>query len=233
MPDIVYRPAIRSDAASLADLIHRAMGDDADNAHLAAVLAIPSHFTRLAVVDDALIGFVDGFLTQSPEATWRFELDLLAVDEAWRGCGVGAELVRSILESAEQTPATMIRALVRAGNMPMETLMSRAEFKAESALYELWVKSVGALGPQLPHPPDDVQAGVVPVTTLTYRGVWLEGDINELLIAKALSHALRDRAEIVGATVPDDSPFRHTLQHMAFDMAGVYRWWHRSCKRGL
>ena len=63
-------------------------------------LAEPGHHLCLALVDDAPAGFVTGVEMTHPDKGTEMFLYELAVDEAFRGRGIGAALVRALGDRA-------------------------------------------------------------------------------------------------------------------------------------
>jgi hypothetical protein len=103
-----------------------------------------------------------------------------------------------------------VRALVAVDNQPMQRICTRFGFE-QSALQSLYVQQASQLNVSASH--------FVPVQTLTYSGLWLEGAINR-------NEMLRlDASETIGAVVSSESDAASLLEEANFIHVKDYHWW--------
>lgn len=160
---------------------------------------------------DDVLGFVSGFLTRSRAGRLRWEIDLLAVRRASQGQGLGQSLIRRICEDGEKRGAVLARAAIRVENLPSQKAFEKAGFSTAGRIHHLylWDPQSGAVSHRSLDP-----VLLLPVDTLTYRGLWIEGleqvswSKQRLAVRTARAWAARARATResrlnTGALVPD------------------------------
>lgn len=176
----------------------------------------PGHETVVAVDGDLVVGFVVGFTTLSERGEHRLEVDLLAVDPAWQGRGIGRELVRCLTEI--DTDADFARALIRVGNVGSERAFAACGYAPEVTTTILYVAS--AEGRDIHIKVDGLH--LIPVETFTYSGVWLEGQhtSENLRLAR---HGIGQG--IVGAVIPSADALILAPEAAGFERISEYRWW--------
>src|SRR5690348_1761671 len=171
------RQITQTEAPALAQLI-RATGLDhnPDPERIARVSLESNHVILVETASDgALIGFVDAFSTISQEGILRWEVDLLGVHPAYRGQGIAQSLIREVVRRGQALGATTSRALVHVENAASASAFQRCGFTLNSAIRQLFVSddqpSIGSSS----LPPETY---LLPVATLTYSGVWVEGVVS-------------------------------------------------------
>ena len=214
------RQVTQSDAPELAQLI-RATGLDhnPDPERIARVSLENNHVTLVeTTVDGTLIGFVDAFSTISAFGTLRWEVDLLGVHPTHRGQGIAQSLVREVVKSGQAIGMTHARALVYVDNGASTKTFQRCGFTPDEAIQHLCVseRSVNeaTLAPASAH--------LLPVSTLTYTGLWIEGEpsLEALRCAQAVRTRYRwDVAGVVLRAANDTA-----AQAAGYDLVGEYRW---------
>jgi ribosomal protein S18 acetylase RimI-like enzyme len=119
-----------------------------------------------------ILGFVSAFLTVAGDGRRRWEVDLIAVRPASRGQGLGTRLIRHACKADQARTASLIRALIRVENVPSQRAFERAGFATDGRRHRLFVWPPGTGGETHTYAgPVDL----IPVDTLTYRGLWMEG----------------------------------------------------------
>ena len=217
--DWTIRGAEPEDAAAIADVLLNCWPDDTpDIERISSLIRSGQHLTSCCWAGASCAGFVDAFRTTSAEGSGRWEVDLLAVYESVRGFGIGTSLINRAVETAP--PDTKLaRGLVRVGNVAAGLAFAMAGFRISGMRLALYtaspLESVTAL-----------EAGyTVPVETLTYSGLWLEGVPSFDLLKAARSEAAARGVEQVGTLVTAE--YEELCQAAGYSAAGVFHWWLR------
>jgi len=217
------RQITQTEAPALAQLI-RATGLDhnPDPERIARVSLESNHVTLIETAsDESLIGFVDAFSTISQEGILRWEVDLLGVHPAYRGQGIAQSLIREVVRRGQVFGATTSRALVHVENAASASAFQRCGFTLNSAIRQLFVSDDQPATGSSSLPPETY---LLPVTTLTYSGVWVEGVVSPQALRCAQAVRARYHWMIAGALSVDSHMARGTGYHMV----GSYRWLNQS-----
>lgn len=197
-------------------------------AAIGLAISLPTHLTLVATDGDLVVGFVDGFDTLTREGHHRWEVDLLAVHPEWRRQGIATEMLRATLDEGRIRGATQARALVGASNGAMERTMRATGFEIGEREHVLYIGSEAyeaadqGLEPGLP---------LVPVTTMRYRGLWIEGELTPDLIAAAHVRREAEGRELIGAVVPSaDRAANQVALWNGMWPTGLYHWWRRDLR---
>lgn len=126
----------------------------------------------VAESEGSVEGFASGFLTVDGSGRRRGEIDLLAVRPDRQGEGLGPRLIAGLAEEATYWKVDVLRALIRVENHPSQKAFGRAGFKTDRRVHRLLLWSPRS-SLQAPEPPESVS--LIPVDTITYRGLWIEG----------------------------------------------------------
>ena len=220
---IQIRRAAADDAADIAMISGASLDTEMDEARLRHLLVLRRGFTFVAALSNRVIGFADYFLTVSSDDEIRLEFDLLAVHPTTRGRGIGQRLVHAGIEQAKRLGAASIRALVAVDNHAMQRLGAANQFQRSKDRFALYVS---ARYPRSPSCANNVQAYLIPVETLTYAGIWIEGAVSQAAIDNALSIASARKLTTVGAVVSSqDAAAAALFRANHFDYIGKYDWW--------
>lgn len=220
---IQIRRAVADDATAIAMISRASLDTEMDEARLRHLLLLTRGFTFVAVSSNGVVGFADYFLTVSQDGEIRLELDLLAAHPTARGKGIGRRLVRAGIEQAERLGVSILRALVAADNAAMQGLSGALGFRRSPEHSALFVIS---RYPKSPSYTDNAQGYLIPVETLTYTGIWIEGAVSQAAIDNALFIAHARRLTTVGAAVSSrDTAAGALLRANGFDCRGRYDWW--------
>lgn len=218
------RYAEASDAAAIADLKQAAWPDEPppDPAYYAHVIQKPGHATQLAAVGDRALGFIDGFLTLAADGTRRWEVDLLAVHPAARQRGLGRSLVAACTTAGLAMGAAYARALIHVENTASQRTFARCGYRQEDRHCRLFVMSDGT-DDGSPAPPD---AHLIPVTTLNYRGLWVEGNRSAAALGAARAIRARHGWDVVGTVIPlANADALSAAAAVGYATVGDYAWW--------
>lgn len=220
--DPIFLPATLSDIATLATIKHATWPNEEplDPATVAAALQTAVHQTHIATISGQPAGFVSSFLTQSATGQQRWEIDLLAVHPDFRGRGLGSKLVETAVNA---TPTVAFaRALIHVDNLPSQRSFARHGFQPSGSPVILHICS-HPTPHTTPLPP---ATHLVPVNTLTYRGLWLEGDLSPTAFQSAQTECLHQQRDLVGTLIPAaDQPRQQAAQACGFMAVGMYQVW--------
>ena len=155
-------------------------------------------------------GFSSAFLTPAPVSCW--EVDLVAVLPNSRGKGVGSDLIRGTVSGAPREKAEIARASVRVDNCASQGAFERVGFSTDmiERTLLLWDPVIGC-DESFYHP----GVALVPVDTLTYRGLWIEvrehesdGSMIRAAINACRSRIAKEGRLNTGALVSDSQQIR-------------------------
>lgn len=225
---MLIRQAVPNDAPDLARLIGLIWNDDTPNAaSIARVIQERDGCSLLGYdendakndVKNVVIGFVDGFMTMDIDGVSRWEVDLLGVHPNARGKGIAAQLIASLCERGAEQGAGYARAVVRHDNVGAQKAFTRAGFKTDGHDCRLCVAS-----PNATHVDLNVDDGayLLPVSTLTYQGVWIEGTPTPRGLAAARAICARHGWDTAGVLLADDTT------PDGYEEVGVYQFWTKS-----
>lgn len=218
----IIRRATPKDAPAIASLATAAlaMRIDADSPRVRKILN--AGLTFVATHNGAIVGFAGGFYTFDRNGSSRYELDLLAVAFDARGRGVGGRLVEASLAAARDNRSKLMRALVHSDNRSMQRLCRRHGFAALPRKYQLFVAVPRPVVRRL----QTHAAHLIPVETLNYSGIWLEGRLSQEAIDDALWRTSQSDMSTIGAVIPVDALHAAELLRLnAFNLVGQYGWW--------
>jgi ribosomal protein S18 acetylase RimI-like enzyme len=188
----------------------------------------------VAADKDDIAGFVSAFLSTGKDGDRRWEVDLVAVRRASQGQRLGRRLVIKACQDARRHSVSVARAIIRVDNIASQRTFENAGFTTDRAIHKLllWtpVSSDNPIGEA-----DNV--ALLPMDTLTYRGLWIEGLTSEELTTTEQRQAIRAARSMVakdgrlnaGALIPIDE--EHLLATDLRDEAcvhGEYYWFIKS-----
>jgi N-acetylglutamate synthase-like GNAT family acetyltransferase len=125
----------------------------------------------VATEGEDVVGFISAFLTAGQHGKRRWEVDLLAVRFASHGQRLGQKLVETICQDAKARSAHIARAAIRIDNVASQKTFRNAGFATDWEVHKLFLWIPAVEGPNIYS--GDIT--FVPVDTVTYRGLWLEG----------------------------------------------------------
>lgn len=228
------RQAVASDAYEIVTL-HKNVWPQEDQLQLdfaSSVLSKRHNCSFVAEIADVVVGFVDAFITKDVQQVQRGEVDLLAVHPDYRGQGIAWQLIKTITEHMISDPDIhWCRAFVRPGNLPAEKIFERIGYHAETRVRHLYINTTppepsrfsSRAGLSASQP---IVPGCIEVETLSYKGLWLEAEINDDFLKAA--HNLQDyyNLAVCGAmldlTLSDQIK---TLKRAEYDYVGDFRQW--------
>ena len=222
MSDEIRRGTIR-DVDAIAEIINLSFGDDIDRERVSHLLILSHNDIYVAELSGKMVGFVENFITISQDNRVRLELDLLAVHPSARGRGIGKILVQASMLRASELGVNCLRALVAYDNHVMQQVCKQRNMTQSEDEYGLYVRAPQATPPALV---EVAKSHLIRVDTLTYRGIWLEGDITRSAITNADIIGTQNQCDILGAVVPlTDTDVIRMLDENHFEhVNNYYRW---------
>ena len=192
-------------------------------------ISSPEHQVFVAVDSGEIAGFLSAFLVSSPVPRW--EIDLIVVRATSRGKGIGTALIEEALTYGSNLGVSWAKASIRVDNYPSQGAFSKAGFVTDAQVRNLFLWDPLACEsatnvPEIVH--------LIPVDTLTYRGLWIEGFIEPHLSLKeqhdvirvAQSRIFHENRLNTGLFIPDS--FKQTiapdLLSVATDFGQYHRW---------
>ena len=184
----------------------------------------------VAADKDDIAGFVSAFLTTGKDGDRRWEVDLVAVRRASQGQRLGQRLVTKACQDARIHNVSIARAIVRVNNIASQKTFENAGFTTDWRIHKLLLWT--------PDPSDNPIAyarnvTLLPMDTLTYRGLWIEGLTSEGLtieeqrqaVKTARSMIARDGRLNTGALIPvDEEHLLATDLRETASVHGEYYW---------
>jgi ribosomal protein S18 acetylase RimI-like enzyme len=188
----------------------------------------------VAIEDNEVAGFVSAFLTVGQDEVRRWEVDLLAVRQASRGQRLGQKLVEATWVDARKRQVKIARAAVRVDNVASQRTFERAGYTTDRRVHKLFLWSPQFAEGQIAYPH---QVTLLPVNTLTYRGLWIEGlavagvpeDEQRRAVTAARALIAQQGRLNTGALVPVENENRLADNVRATaTVQGEYHWWQKT-----
>lgn len=229
---IGFRLAEQEDAPQINKIIEQCFQEETNERQLQAGLSHGAdRAVTLAVDDGEIVGFVAGFTTTSPEGVQRWEIDLLAVRPGHQGQGVGRQLINASFELGRRSGAVLARALIQENNAASQrAFVSQGFIASEPMVMYRWQPTTDETTIARFNVITEPHPSIIPVNTLTYRGLWLEGDLTEKIIqtAKQRMFVIKEQLSAVGTIVPRrQTDTIHLLEHCHFQEINSYRFWQK------
>ena len=192
-------------------------------------ISSPEHQIFVAVNGGEVAGFLSAFLVPSPVP--RCEIDLIIVRFASQGKGIGTSLIEKALTYGSNLGVSGAKASIRIDNYASQRAFSKVGFTTDAQVRSLFLwesltcKSTANV-PETVH--------LIPVNTLLYRGLWIEGFIESQLSLNEQHNVIREARNRIfhedrlntGLFIPDS--FKHILAPdlltAATDFGQYHRW---------
>jgi L-amino acid N-acyltransferase YncA len=227
---IVLRKATPADAPGIAAVVRDIWEQDILPDVCEAQTCCQACALYVAAEGSDIAGFVSAFLTVDKDGNRRWEVDLLAVRHANQGRRLGQQLVEAACEDERVRGTPIARAAIHVNNVASQKTFKNAGFTTDREVHKLltWTPTRDT-GPI-------VYGGsvtLVPVDTLTYRGLWLEGltaynvdtDEQRSAVHTARSVIAWEGRHNTGAMIPAIGSHRLAPDlEAAAKMVGEYHW---------
>ena len=194
-----------------AQAIHRILQETWDESLRFDVFAdhisSPEHQLFVAVEAGEVVGFLSAFLVSNPTPRW--EIDLIVVHPKSQGKGIGTSLIQEALTYGSHLGIRWATASIRIDNYASQRAFAKVGWTTDAQVRSLllWNPLAFRFGTNIPE-----TVHLIPVDTLTYRGLWIEGFIEPQLSQQAQRDVIRaaqsrifdeDRLN-TGMFIPDD-----------------------------
>ena len=217
------------DAQAIHLILQETWGDSLLFDVFADHISSPEHQVFVAVEAGEVSGFLSAFLVSS--ATPRWEIDLIIVRSANQGKGIGTSLIEKALAYGSNLGVYWAKASIRIDNYASQRAFSKVGFTTDAQ-----VRSLLLWDPLVYKSTTNVRETVhlIPVDTLMYRGLWVEGFVESQLPLKEQHNVIRAARNSIfhadrlntGMFVPDS--FKHALAPdlltSATDFGQYHRW---------
>ena len=227
MSDI--RSARPDDAQAVHLILQQTWGEsllfDVFNDHISS----PEYQVFVAVDRGEIVGFLSAFLV--PSLMPRWEIDLIIVRSASQGKGIGTSLIGKALTYGSNLGARWAKASIRIDNYASQRAFSKVDFTTDAQVRTLFLSDL-LVCESVTDVPESVH--FIPVNTLLYRGLWIEGFIESQLSLNEQHNVMRAARNRIfhenrlntGLFIPNS--FKHTLApHLltaATDFGQYHRW---------
>ena len=191
-------------------------------------ISSPEHQVFVAVEAGDVAGFLSAFLVSSPVP--RLEIDLIIVRSVSQGKGIGTSLIEEALTYGANLGVGWAKASIRTDNYASQRAFSKVGFTTDTQVRSLflWEPLVCESVPNMPK-----TVHLIPVNTLTYRGLWIEGFFESQLSEKEQYDVIRAARNCIfhedrfntGMFIPDN--LKHTIASDLLTAATDYGQYHR------
>ena len=222
------RLARPDDAQAVHLILQKAWGDSLLFDMFINHISSSEHQVFVAVDAGKIAGFLSAFLL--PTQTPRWEIDLLAVRLTSQRKGIGTSLIEKALTYGANLGASLATASIRVNNHASQRTFSKAGFATDAQARNLFLWD-----PLAYKSPTNVPETVhfIPVDTLTYRGLWIEGFVESQLSREEQHNVIRSARNSIfhenrlstGISIPDS--LKQTIAPSLLTTATNHGWYHR------
>lgn len=200
--------------------------DSHSQAQVERALQQPDHAAYVAVAEDGrTAGFVDSFPTTDIDGRVRWEIDLLAVHPDFQGRKIGQRLIEAATQAGRDAGVKYARALIHTENVASQGAFRRCGYATNEQVYRLMVSSERQAGA--------VQAlnsaVLIPVVTMNYSGLWLEGNRRLADFEAGKIECTRCGLDLVGALIREtDAGALSAAERAGYGFIETFQWWERA-----
>ena len=148
----------------------------------------PEHQVFVAVEAGEVAGFLSAFLVSIPTPRW--EIDLIIVRSTSQGKGIGTSLIQEALTYGSHLGVGWAKASIRIDNYASQRAFSKVGFTTDAQVRSLLLWSPLAFR-FVANIPETVH--FIPVDTLTYRGLWIEGFVESQQVQRDVIRMAQSR----------------------------------------
>ncbi len=149
-------------------------------------ISSPAHQVFVAVEAGEVVGFLSAFLVSNPTPRW--EIDLIIVRATSQGKGIGTSLIQEALTYGSRLGARSAEASIRIDNFASQQAFAKVGFTTDAQVRSLflWRRLAWKFAMDMPK-----TVCLIPVDTLTYRGLWIDGFVESQLSQQAQRDVIR------------------------------------------
>lgn len=224
---VEIRPAQVDDVAGIAAVIQDVWDDDIDQTNCQNLIDRKIQSVHVVMDQAEVAGFVSGFLTTSHEGIRRWEVDLIAIRKQNQRQGLAPQLLAAAWQDALAHDVQFARGLIHIDNIPSQRSFARDGYQVDETVLGMYLWD-GA--EQVAAYPEEAIAHLIPVETLTYRGLWLENlahskfndATRQQIVAAARHQVATENRSNTGGLIPANQTLPITETATLF---GQYQWW--------
>jgi GNAT superfamily N-acetyltransferase len=215
----------------MAEVIKDALAQNINPEYCRAVLADGGYIARVADAGGDILGLVGGFLSTTTGMVRRWEVDLLAVRSNQQNAGLGTKLLVAAWDDAEANQVKFARGLTKIGNDAAQKCFERAGYTSSGEVFNMiqWTPAQFEA-----RSTSRSMISLLPVETLIYQGVWVEGLDNimvndedrENAVKAGRAMAANEYRDFASAVVPANKPLSANVMSDGV-IVGQYQWWRK------
>jgi GNAT superfamily N-acetyltransferase len=172
--------------------------DSTTEEHIQTILNDPKQTIIINEINSEITGLTAAFATTSQDKIKRWEVDLLAVHPQYQRQGIAKNLVNAITEIGREKDTKITRALIQIENIGSQRTFAACGYTTNSDIQTLYVSD----GENTSTPDSVDECYLIPVSTLNYRGVWIEDKFLPETFKLAQTMRTRHQWDIAGAVIP-------------------------------
>jgi len=196
--------------------------DSTSEVHIQAVLNKPEQPILVDEMDSKATGLAAAFMTISQTNVKRWEVDLLAVHPEYQRRGIAKNLVSTITGIGKQQGANFARALIQTENIASQRTFASCGYTTNGEILALYVSDA-----ENNHAIKSIEGcHLIPVSTLNYKGVWIEGALTPEALAQGQAMRTQNRWDIAGAVIPSvNQQAIDAAEASGFSLVSHFQWW--------
>jgi L-amino acid N-acyltransferase YncA len=220
---IELRLALPSDAEGILQVKQAVWPtQDASLEQVSSAISDTDHQIAVAVDANRIVGYMSCFKTLAQDGHARWEMDELAVHPEVQGRSIGRDLVKMGTRAGRDLNIPTARALIQVDNVASQRTFARWGYIASDSFYGLYI-CTNPLD-EIMTPPADLH--LVPVNTISYRGVWLEGQLSKIGFLAARAYCAEHKRSVAGALIPiTNRQATYTAANSGYEALSNYQWW--------
>lgn len=220
---IQFRQATPKDAKQIAGVKMATWPEgQAEIKHIKNAMGVLEAAVMVAEAEGRIVGYMACFSTTSSDQQARWEMDELAVHPEFRGQKIAAGMVEQATQIRREKGLRFARALIEINNTASQRTFAHCGYETDGTVYELHI-CAPFVKQRIAMP---LSAHLVPVHTVSYRGLWLEGELSQEAFIAGCN--LSD-CNVLGALIPADTS--HLIEAAAeadFVLVNPYQWWRKT-----
>jgi N-acetylglutamate synthase-like GNAT family acetyltransferase len=196
--------------------------DSTSQEHIKTILNNPNLTTLVHETETKITGLATAFITTSQDNIKRWEIDLLAVHPNYQRQGIAKNLINHITKTGQKQNAQIARALIQIENVASQKTFKTCGYTKDNNTQMLYTSDTE--NTHTPHLTTNYH--LIPVSTLNYNGVWIEGKLTPEAFTSAQALRTKHQWDIAGATIPHTDELTITIAEANhFTFISRFQWW--------